>query len=115
MVTGGFRTRVMMERALEEGACEIIGLARPLALEPDLPRRLLSDVGAASEAAVVHFAVPALRGLAEMAWYWRQLVRMSEGREPYRSLSLGWSLFVRLAADFIGARRLTRARLEGAS
>lgn len=30
LLTGGFRTRAIMEAALEEGACDLVGLARPL-------------------------------------------------------------------------------------
>jgi len=41
MVTGGFRRAKTMRRALAEGACDVIGLARPLAVEPELSRRLL--------------------------------------------------------------------------
>lgn len=42
MVTGGFRTRTGMDEALASGACDMIGLGRPLCIEPDLPSRLLN-------------------------------------------------------------------------
>jgi 2,4-dienoyl-CoA reductase-like NADH-dependent reductase (Old Yellow Enzyme family) len=41
MVTGGFRTREVMENALREDACDIIGIARPAALNPSLPKNLI--------------------------------------------------------------------------
>jgi 2,4-dienoyl-CoA reductase-like NADH-dependent reductase (Old Yellow Enzyme family) len=41
MVTGGFRSRQAMEAALD-GACDMIGLGRPLCWQPDFPRRLLA-------------------------------------------------------------------------
>ena len=41
MVTGGFRSREAMDAALDAGAADMIGLGRPLCIEPDLPRRLL--------------------------------------------------------------------------
>lgn len=41
MVTGGFRTREGMESALREDACDIIGLGRPAALNPSLPKNLI--------------------------------------------------------------------------
>lgn len=41
MVTGGFRTVAGMNSALKEGI-DLIGIGRPLCLEPDLPKRLLS-------------------------------------------------------------------------
>lgn len=54
MVTGGFRTRAGMSDALASGATDLIGIARPLVVEPDLPRRLLS--GDAEQAAPVKLA-----------------------------------------------------------
>ncbi|KAE8210202.1 hypothetical protein CF327_g5902 [Tilletia walkeri] len=41
-VTGGFRTAEGMVRAVENGSTEGIGLARPAAEEPDLPKKILS-------------------------------------------------------------------------
>ena len=46
MVTGGFRTRAAMEQALAGGAVSVIGLGRPLCVDPDGPKQLLN--GAAS-------------------------------------------------------------------
>lgn len=42
MVTGGFRTRAAMDAALASGACDVVGLARPLCVDPDGPGKLLS-------------------------------------------------------------------------
>ena len=42
MVTGGFRHRAAMEQALDAGAADIIGLARPLCVATDGPAHLLS-------------------------------------------------------------------------
>ena len=44
MVTGGFRRRDAMDQALNSGATDVIGLARPLCLMPDAPRRLLDGL-----------------------------------------------------------------------
>jgi len=41
-VTGGFRSAEAMAEAIQGGACDIIGMARPIALEPDLPASLSS-------------------------------------------------------------------------
>ncbi|KAK0552039.1 NADH-dependent flavin oxidoreductase [Tilletia horrida] len=41
-VTGGFRTAEGMVRAVQHGSTEGIGLARPAAEEPDLPKKILS-------------------------------------------------------------------------
>lgn len=41
-VTGGFRSAKAMSQALSEGSCDIVGLARPLTLETDLPDLIIS-------------------------------------------------------------------------
>lgn len=41
MVTGGFRTRKGMLSALETNACDLIGLGRPAAVWPKLPKEVL--------------------------------------------------------------------------
>jgi len=41
-VTGGFRTTSGMVRAIKDGACDGIGIARPLAAEPYLCKEILS-------------------------------------------------------------------------
>lgn len=92
MVTGGFRTAHAMRDALLTGACDIIGMARPLAVEPELPRRLLT--GEAACAVQVELRVPPgpLGVLAELYWYRDQLARLSEGasarHEGYAALAL---------------------------
>lgn len=61
------------------------------------------------------FLFESLSAVAEMSWYGRQLARMGEGLEHDAGLSLGWSLVLRLAADFFGARRLRVAYTQRAS
>ncbi|CAD5208321.1 unnamed protein product [Bursaphelenchus xylophilus] len=41
-LTGGFRTASGMVKAIKDGATDGIGLARPIAAEPDLPKKILS-------------------------------------------------------------------------
>jgi 2,4-dienoyl-CoA reductase-like NADH-dependent reductase (Old Yellow Enzyme family) len=87
MVTGGFRTRAAMEKALEENACDVIGLARPLALEPDLPRRLLGREAERSTAGPIALRSAKTFALSEGSWYWAQLRRMANGLDPDARLS----------------------------
>lgn len=44
MVTGGFRSASAMEQALRSGAADVIGLARPLCVLPEAPRRLFGGM-----------------------------------------------------------------------
>ncbi len=105
MVTGGFRSRAAMEQALEEGACDVIGLARPLALEPDLPRRMLAGETDCSRAAPMTMTIGATTALAEAAFYWMQLRRMGAGLDPDASLSPLRAVLTYVMADFVNAMR----------
>lgn len=42
MATGGFRSRETMVSALNDGSCDIVGLARPLCVDPAVSRKLVA-------------------------------------------------------------------------
>lgn len=102
MVTGGFRARAGMEAAMASGACDLIGIARPMCLAPDLPARLLSGeietapsyekslrigpgfFGPASKNDVIR----ALNGFATMAFFYQNLFRLADGFEAKEKMAL---------------------------
>lgn len=43
MLTGGFRTRAGAEAAINDGACDLVGMARPAAVDPKFPLLLLDE------------------------------------------------------------------------
>jgi hypothetical protein len=53
MVTGGFRTRAGMEAAISNGSCDLIGIGRPAAINPMVPKLIL-DKGVPAEEADLH-------------------------------------------------------------
>ncbi len=100
MLTGGFRTRSVMDGALASGAVDVIGLARPLCVEPDLPRRLLD--GSAEGAAKLErprASLALLEAAAETGFYVAQIARLGEGRAPDPSLSPTAAAFSYVASD----------------
>jgi 2,4-dienoyl-CoA reductase-like NADH-dependent reductase (Old Yellow Enzyme family) len=52
MVTGGFRSRRGMKAALQSGACDLVGVGRPAAIWPDLPKEILLNEKIEEDAAV---------------------------------------------------------------
>lgn len=91
MLTGGFRTKAGMDAALASGAIDVVGLARPLAAEPDLPARILR--GDADHAAPIRLAtgLASLDALIQGAWYQVQLDRMARGRDPSPRIWRAWA------------------------
>ncbi|MDT7563182.1 MAG: hypothetical protein QOG76_1806 [Pseudonocardiales bacterium] len=82
MLSGGFRTAAAMSEAITSGAVDLIGLGRPLALEPDLPQRLLDGAATASTVRPRRTGIARIDGASETAWYTVQLWRMADGKDP---------------------------------
>ncbi len=87
MVTGGFRTRAGMEEAITSGATDVIGLARPLAVEPDLPARLLGGDVSAARPIQLATGIKQLDAVIQGSWYQLQLDRMGRGQDPDPTMS----------------------------
>jgi len=103
MLTGGFRTAAAMEAALASGAIDVVGQARPLAVEPDLPARVLAGAAEGAVAVRLHTGIQLIDSIVTGAWYQLQMQRLSENRPVAPRLSrlraCGWyvrtSLFAR--------------------
>jgi 2,4-dienoyl-CoA reductase-like NADH-dependent reductase (Old Yellow Enzyme family) len=82
MLTGGMRSEAFMRRVLSEGAVDLLGLARPFALMPDLPARLLrgEDIGALPAAPAIGYAP--LDSYLQLAWHATQFRRIGAGLAP---------------------------------
>ncbi len=80
MVTGGFRTRGAMEEAVRSGACDLIGLARPAAAVPLLPKEVLLNDKLEDSEAQIWLKPVALPGIAKML----PLKNLSAGNETVR-------------------------------
>ena len=124
MVTGGFRTRAGMEAALAEGDCDMIGLGRPLCWQPDFVRRLLArevdgiervedrlrfrDRGWLSPTSPL-MPVKVLNTFGAQSWYYCQIFRLADGREPELGLGMLAALREYLSDEYAAARRMHRA------
>lgn len=94
MVTGGFRSVAGMNDAIASGAVDFVGIARSLAIEPDLPKRLLQGLEPVHAVRPIRTGIAAVDRMAllEVAWYARQLRRMGAGADPKPDESPVWSL-----------------------
>ncbi|WP_233245649.1 oxidoreductase [Marinicauda salina] len=122
MVTGGFRTKAAMEAALEEGVAAI-GIARPLCVEPDAPAKLLAGaqdglpswekrlrlgpgwLGPHSTSDVMKAA----NGFAAMAFFYRNIIRLGDGRPTRRSMNPWGVLIAHQMRERAEAKRVARS------
>lgn len=89
MVTGGFRTRAGMDAALASGACDLIGIARPLAVETDVADSLLAGHDVKYAIQPIKTGIPPIDKLAimEVVWYAAQFKTIAQGKIPNPKLS----------------------------
>ena len=101
MVTGGFRSVQGMNDALNQNACDVIGIARPFCIDPQIANKLLSkDISETPTLEKTMQVGPGLLGLnspfsvikgingwGQQAFWCLNLIRMGEDLDP--SLDLG--------------------------
>ncbi len=83
-VTGGFRTIHGISQALASDSLDMVGLARPLAVDPDYSNKLIHGRHPEVEIKPISTGIKAVDKMAlmEVAWYSRQLRRMANGKNP---------------------------------
>jgi len=113
MVTGGFRSAKAMAEAVDSGATDVVGIARPLAVEPDLPKRILAgQEGVVSRVTPRKTGIKAIDEMAmmEVSWFSRQLHRMGKGQDPKPDESVLIALFKVITSMGVGSFRTRRLR-----
>lgn len=122
MVTGGFRSRAAMDEALASGAADLIGIARPLCVDPDVPRKLLSGELAAAPLyekslkigtgfwgpASPNATIKAINGFAAMAFFYKNLYRLADGLEAQEKMALLPAFLSHQMAEAKAGRALAR-------
>jgi 2,4-dienoyl-CoA reductase-like NADH-dependent reductase (Old Yellow Enzyme family) len=89
VVTGGFRTLSGMEEAILEGATAMVGLARPMAVYPHLPKELLQGERESIELKPRKTGIKLVdqTAMLELTWYSNQLERIGKGQATNPGLS----------------------------
>ncbi|MEO1043271.1 MAG: NADH:flavin oxidoreductase/NADH oxidase family protein [Pseudomonadota bacterium] len=102
MVTGGFRTKKGMEDALASGATDLIGVARPLCVHPDMPNAFINGdmdqvpsyekqlsigpgiLGPQSSLTIMR----ALNGFSSVAFFYENINRLADGLTPKTDMNI---------------------------
>ncbi len=89
MVTGGFRTAASMNAALDSGACDFVGIARPFAVETDLGHKLVAGQNVRYAVEKIKTGIPMVDKMAimEIIWYAAQFKQIAQGKTPNPKLS----------------------------
>lgn len=110
-VTGGFRSTQGMNAALQRGALDFVGVARPMAIDPAMPRNAIADTEYVIE--LPHLATGVkildLFGAHNITWYAEQIRRMGNNKAPKPNLSPWRSLGATMWSNGRYAFKKTRA------
>jgi 2,4-dienoyl-CoA reductase-like NADH-dependent reductase (Old Yellow Enzyme family) len=101
MLTGGFRSGAAMRAAVEEGAVDVVGLARPLAAEPDFPARILERRAERAAAVRTRVGIRLVDDMMQSFWFNQQMHRMARGLEPDLNRSRLLTLMVGVKTNLI--------------
>lgn len=125
-VTGGFRSRDVMENALAGNELDMIGLARPLCVQPDIAAHLIAgsaEVAPHKEDELklgngwlgVNSRFDSMKGLnaqAAVAWFYRQIIEISERRPVRENLGTWRALFEHFRDEYRIGLRYRKARKQ---
>ena len=114
MITGGFRSRDVMERAIESGEVDVIGLARPLCTEPDCSAKLIQQtiqsIDCYEDKLVLGTGfwgnnsssnlIKAINSFGQVGFYYWQIIRLSKGLTPEPRLSTFKAFLRHMTNDF---------------
>lgn len=120
MVTGGFRSRQVMEAALASGDADVLGIGRPLVTDPHFVKRLFEGTVDEAEKQELKlnigggFLGPASRSVTlkfmnvfgQMGWFYMQLLRIGNGREADYRMGALRGLFGHLFNEYKTAFRI---------
>jgi 2,4-dienoyl-CoA reductase-like NADH-dependent reductase (Old Yellow Enzyme family) len=114
MITGGFRSRDVMERAIESGEVDIIGLARPLCTDPNCSAKLIQQsidsVDCYEDKLVLGKGfwgnnsssnlIKAVNSFGQVGFYYWQIIRLSKGLSPEPNLRTFRAFMRHMINDF---------------
>lgn len=86
MVTGGFRSAAGMAEAISSGAADLVGVARPFAVDVEFATNALANPDYRSTVEPIKSGIKKLDAMAimEISWYTLQLQRIAKGKAPQK-------------------------------
>jgi 2,4-dienoyl-CoA reductase-like NADH-dependent reductase (Old Yellow Enzyme family) len=87
MLTGGLRSASTMASIIADGTVDMVGLARPLAVEPQLPRRILTGASNGATPVRVSLHNRTVDSMLTTFWHVEQLHLIAAGKKPNLRLS----------------------------
>ena len=92
MLTGGFRTTKVMRDAIASNQLDIIGIARPFAVFPNIGNEIFNESRINFTTKIKKTGVKAIDGMMNIIWYESQIKRIGQGKKTNPELS-AWSVF----------------------
>ncbi|WP_306453304.1 NADH:flavin oxidoreductase/NADH oxidase family protein [Mammaliicoccus sciuri] len=98
VVTGGFRSAEGMEAAINSGSIDMVGIAKPLVINPDLPNQIINGTYITPDlpriTTNVKFIDKKLGSMLELSWYEAQFYLMAHGKYPNLKLKIWRALWI---------------------
>ena len=114
MLTGGMRSRAVMEQALASGAVDVVGLARPMTHAPELPKHLLDGTLDAAPVVRVRSRIKKLDDMLQVMWFQAQIHEMGAGRDPDLSLGMWTAIWRGVRANLLPNKKAPRFHIDTA-
>ncbi|NOY68411.1 MAG: NADH:flavin oxidoreductase/NADH oxidase family protein [Deltaproteobacteria bacterium] len=101
LVTGGFRTGQGMAAAVFENLVDMVGIARPMAVDPELPLKILSGEQYTSSVRPLTTGIKLIDKMAllEVTWYEQQLGYIARGKAVRPNQGVWFSLIKTLVEN----------------
>lgn len=96
LLTGGFRTTAIMEEAIASNDLDIVGIARPFAVFPNLVNDLFTKKQSNFSTDIQKTGVKGIDGSMNIIWYEAQLRLIGTGKMPNPKLN-PWRVFFKYA------------------
>lgn len=82
MLTGGFRSAAGMAEAIQSGKVDMVGIARPVATEPNLPNEILSGAKTESVVRPHGLGLGKIDAFLELYWHFQQFGSIGTDGQP---------------------------------